>query len=180
MNPRRSDSKKWTQLPKELTEHIRSAVEEGFKKELKDNDIIIEGKIYQNEVTCRVGFATKGQLKQPNFEISFDIGDTKDEVWPTLQIGLDFIQATMLDYFADEENSELPLAWKKVNFKNHIFYFQYSTTNSELESLADKLLGENHDEALVESALETEDAFEVTDIEDEESLENLKNKHHLH
>lgn len=180
MNPRRSDSKKWTQLPKELSEHIRSAVEEGFKNELKNNEILIDGKIYQNEVTCSIGFTTKGQLKQPNFQISFDIGDSKDDVWPTLQIGLDFIQGTMLDYFNDEENSELPLAWKKVNFKNHIFYFQYSTANTELESMANQLLGETHDEALVESTLETEDAFEMTDIEDEESLEALKGKNHLH
>jgi hypothetical protein len=46
--------------------------------------------------------------------------------------------------------------------------------------MANQLLGESHDDSLVETAIETEDAFEMTDIEDEESLEALKGKNHLH
>lgn len=179
MNPRRPDSKKWTLLPKELTQQIRSTVEEAFKTELKNHEIITEGKIYQKEVTFRIGFIEKGQLKQPNFEISFDIGDSKDEVWTQLQIGMDLIHATMLDYFTDEENTELPLSWKKVNFKGNIFYFQFSTANSKLESMADQLLGSS-DDSLVEALPDTEDAFEMAEIEDEETLELLKAKRHLH
>lgn len=180
MQPRRPDSKKWTQLPKELTQKIRIAVEDSFKKELKNHEIICEGKIYQSELAFRIGYTIKGQLKQPNFEVSFDIGENKDEVWSYLQLGMDFIQATMMDYFADMENLELPLSWKKINFKNQTLYFQHSTINTELENLADKLLGEDTGHNLVEATPQTEDAFEMSEIEDEESLNLIKSKRHLH
>ncbi|MCK6598199.1 MAG: hypothetical protein L6Q37_07525 [Bdellovibrionaceae bacterium] len=192
MTPRRPDSKKWTHFPSDLLMQIEEATQEffaeEFKKQLTETQFIVEGQIFPQEVLLRLGLSQKNTLKQPNFEISFDIGDNKDEVWQRLRIALDFLQGVMVDYLSgktassEEESTELelPLSWKKVNFKNDTFFFQYSTTNSKLEALADQLLGINEKSLVGENDSIEDDAFELADIESEEVLAHLKDKNHLH
>lgn len=174
MIPRRPNSKKWAHFPQDLTLQIKEAVEETFGNQLKNHRIVTEGRIYPEEVLFQIGFLEEGRLKQPNFEISFDIPDDKSDVWLQLHKGIDLIHGAMLDYLEDEDNTELPLYWKKIHFKNENFYFQFSTTNTELENLANKLLGLEESNLVVsspDSDKESDDAFELAEIEELKTLQ---------
>tara|TARA_B110001454_G_scaffold122549_1_gene114465 strand:+ start:58995 stop:59612 length:618 start_codon:yes stop_codon:yes gene_type:complete len=181
MQPRRSDSKKWTSLPKEYLENIHTAITAQYKKELKNVEVVVEGRVYDREVLVRIGFLPNGRLKQHNFELAFDVPEAKDQVLTKLNTSLDFLGSVFIEFFAKDgfENSEyeetLPILWKPVSFSKDVLHFQYSTVNSKLESLADEWLSKQ-DEALVnENRTEDSgmDAYNFAEQYDAETLEKI-------
>lgn len=181
MQPRRSDSKKWTALPKEYLESVHTTITTQYKKELKDVEVVVEGRVYDREVLVRIGFLPHGRLKQHNFELAFDVPQAKDQVLTKLNTSLDFIGSIFTEFFAKEgfENCEyeetLPILWKPVSFSKDLLHFQYSTVNSKLESMADEWLSKQ-DEALVnENCTEDSgmDAYNFAEQYDAETLEKI-------
>lgn len=82
MNPRYKISQKWTAFPQEFSEQIRSVFVQNFEKQLgKTMSLSVDGRIYQKEITLRIGLHSKGELKHFNFEASVDLpaNPAKDE-----------------------------------------------------------------------------------------------------
>lgn len=181
MQPRRSDSKKWTKLPKEYLENVHSTIATQYENDLKNVEIVVEGRVYDREVLVRIGFLPQGRLKQHNFELAFDVPEAKDQVLNKLNTSLDFLGSIFTEFFTKNgfEESEyeetLPILWKPVSFGKDVLHFQYSTVNSKLESLADEWLSKQND-AMVNDNESTDggmDAYNFAEQYDAETLEKI-------
>lgn len=148
MQPRLKSSKKWSPLPNELIKQIQSVFSQGFSAQTKGGKIEASGRIYPGEILIFVGFKAPKGLRQMNWEISIPYAKAKDNVLALLHIAVDAIGALFEQSFAAEDDQEFPRIWDEVDFEGRKIYVQYSTVNSELESEADKLLGENAGEDL--------------------------------
>lgn len=141
MEPRLKTSRKWTELPKELIQQIRSVFSGAFKDHVGTAKIEADGRIYPEEILIRVGLARPNQLKQAGFLVSIAYKKEKDNVLKLLHLGMDAMGALFEQYFAADDDHEFPRTWQEVNFEGRPIFVQYSTTNTELEAEADKLLG---------------------------------------
>lgn len=167
MQPRLKSSTKWTKLPSDITDQIRELFKQNFQKELKDCQVIVEGRLYKEEILLRVGYLRKGVLTQKNFEISMDYKlTTEDSAMKSLTVCVDAAGALMAEHFEAEEALELPVIWTEFPFEGKKVWLQFSTTNTDLEQQANALLGESSD-SLVQG--EVEEADDVGQ-DDEESL----------
>jgi len=159
MKPRLITSKKWTHFPKEYVHQIKQVFNEAFSEQLKGGNLVIEGRIYPEEILLRVGFLEKGRLQQNNFEISMDYSQEKKEAIDRIHDCIDATASMMNEFFISEGAVEFPLVWKDYDFNGKRIWVQHSTINSNLEAEADRLLGIT-DEHLVKEETETEDTFE--------------------
>lgn len=149
MQPRLKSSKKWTGFPSEYTEQIETVFKENFSKQLNTGKLIIEGRIYPEEILLRVGINQKGKLAQVNFEVSMDYNSNKKDAVERIHNCIDAAASMMLDYFESEGDVEFPRVWQEYPFQGHTLFLQYSTENTELESQANILLGEDKAQELV-------------------------------
>ena len=148
MEPRLKTSKKWSALPKELMQQIRTVFGSTFKEQLKGAKIEADGRIYPEEILIQVGFKESQALKQSNFMISIAYKKDKDNVLKLLHLGTDAMGALFDTLFSSEDDSELPRTWAELEFEGRVIHVQYTTNNTELESQANKLLGIGDDESL--------------------------------
>lgn len=161
MNPRLKTSKKWTTLPKDFLKQIEKVFYENFSKELKKGSLILEGRVYSNEIMLRVGINNKGRLRQDNFEVSMDYGSSQDEAIECIHMCVDVAASMMADFFetqSKDEELDFPIEWQQHDFKKKKVYLRYTTENSDLEEQADRFLGK-FDDKLVKGA-DTEDEDE--------------------
>lgn len=150
MVPRLNSSKKWTALPPELVEQVRTVFEEAFEKQKMQGAFKVEGRIYSHELLFRVGFAEAGRLKQANFEVSIDFNPAKQNALELIHLAIDCAASMLEEHFSNEEAfEEMPTAWKPVEIEGRRLHVQVSTVNSTLEAEADRLLGESGEDALV-------------------------------
>ncbi len=162
MKPRLTKSKKWTALPAEYLKQIETVFSEGFAAQLSGHKLIIEGRIYSEEILLRVGALENGRLSQKNFEVSIGYSTKTKDAVDRIHNAIDAIASMMNEHFEDPEKDDFPRSWKEYDFDNQKVYLQYSTVNSELEAQADALLGEAGEDLVVEEP-ETEDALEAAD-----------------
>jgi hypothetical protein len=150
MSPRLNSSKKWTTLPPELLDQVKSVFEEAFTAQKVKGKFVTEGRIYVSELLFRVGYLENGRLKQVNFEVSIDFAPEKQNALELVHLAIDCAASMLETYFADEETFiDMPTEWKVIEIEKRRVYVQVSTTNSELETKADELLGELPEDALV-------------------------------
>ena len=168
MKPRLPSSKKWTAFPKEFTQQIEDVFKQNFSKQLKSAELIVEGRIYAQEILIRVGYLEAGRLRQANFEVSVEYSPTQEEAIMRINDGVDAAASMMMDYFEKEQETEgdvdFPLIWKEIPFNNRKLFVQFSTVNSKLEAEADALLGAS------EEGLVNEDLEDPADEDDDISL----------
>jgi hypothetical protein len=158
MKPRLPSSKKWTAFPKEYVTQIEQVFNQAFAAQLTTGKLIIEGHIYPEEITLRVGYLEKGRLTQANFEISMNYSREKQDAVDRIHNCIDAAASMMNEYFESAGDVDFPRAWKEYDFSGVPIFVQYSTVNTELENQADQLLG--LDEAnLVKEELAGEDAL---------------------
>lgn len=141
MQPRLKSSKKWSPLPKELIQQIQSIFRENFQAHTSGSKIEVDGHIYPEEILIRVGLAPEKGLKQRNWEISVGYRKDKDNVLKLLHLAVDVIGALFEQTFTSETDEDFPRLWQEVDFEGRPVFIQYTTTNSALESEADRLLG---------------------------------------
>jgi hypothetical protein len=158
MKPRLPTSKKWTSFPKEYISQIEQVFSQAFAAQLTTGKLIVEGQIYPEEITLRVGYLEQGRLSQANFEISMNYSKEKQDAVDRIHNCIDAAASMMNEYFESEGDVDFPLAWKEYDFSGVPIFVQYSTVNSELENKADELLGVSP-ESLVVEADDTEDAL---------------------
>ncbi len=184
MQPRRTDSKKWTVLPKDYLDNVQTTVKSQYENELSNVEVISEGRVFEKEMVLRIGFLPIGRLKQYNFEVSFDIPEAKDHTLTKLNNALDFLGTLLNEFLAkngfedSDYEAELPVLWKPMTIDKQVFHFQYSTANTKLESLADEWLNKM-DSALVNETssqapgFSDDDAYNFAEQYDAETLEQI-------
>ncbi len=165
MNPRKKESKKWTKLPADFANQIKTVFEQNFKPHLQGKKLTVEGRIYPSEIVLRVGINQKGELRFNNFEVSLDHSKEQQNAIAQIHIGVDAVASLMVDYFENEEEHEMPLIWQKYPFDKQTIWLQYSSENSDLEAEANKLLGLSAEDALL---AETEAEMQALGLNEEE------------
>ncbi len=171
MQPRLKSSKKWTNLPPDVATQIQDVFEKNFQKELGKARLIVEGRLYPQEILLRVGYAEPGRLVQNNFEISMDyVPEDENAALNTIHLCVDVAASLLTEHFDAEEESqlEIPAIWTKFPFEETEVWIQYTTENSTLEKQANEILGE-WDDSLVH--LEEDD--EENEFDDSESAADV-------
>jgi len=192
MNPRKKQSKKWTNIPPEFLNQIKTVFEENFQAYLTDKTLKVSGRIYPTEILLRVGINNKGELRYNNFEVSLDHSQAKQDTVAQIHLAVDALGSLVFDYFENQENHEVPYTWQEQPFENQTIWLQYTSENPDLEAEANKLLGieegtllndepeldlegvEEEEAAELENADQSEDEEETTDLS-ELSEVDLKN-----
>lgn len=172
MNPRLKTSKKWTALPKEYVSQIQEVFKEGFAAQLKNAKLVIEGRIYPEEILLRVGVLENGRLAQANFEVSVNYGAAKQDAVDRIHDAIDAAASMMAEYFEKDGEVDFPYVWKEYEFSGQKLHLQFNTENSDLEAQANALLGNDADE-LIQEDLEEDDALgradEIIELDDDEA-----------
>ena len=150
MEPRLKPSSKWTSLPKEQLQQIKEAFAEKFKEALQGGAILVEGRIYSEELILCVGYAKSLALKQSNFEVSLQYDKDKQNALKLIYKAVDCIESMMHEYFSHQEKIELPRSWHPLKFEGQEVFVQYSTVNTELEAWANQLLGKSSANGLIQ------------------------------
>lgn len=144
-------SKKWTNLPAELCEQIREVFAENFAQLAKGGSLIVEGRIYPEELVLRVGYIENGRLQQANFEVSMDFDSAKQNALEQIHLAIDCAASMMEEYCDGEFDLEpFPREWSSVKVDKKVIFIQVSTTNTSLEAEADRLLGLAEDQLVHE------------------------------
>ncbi len=167
MKPRLKTSKKWTTLPKEYMTQVEEAFRESFPTQLKSAQLVVEGRIYTEEILLRVGILEKGRLSQANFEVSMNFSSKKKDAIERIHDCIDATASMMSEYFElkEDEESDFPLLWKEYEFNGLPLFLQFSTVNSALELQADAILGDELKSLVVEEPdEESEDVMESTEV----------------
>jgi hypothetical protein len=163
MNPRLKTSKKSTAFPKEYLTQIEEVFSENFKAQLKGSQLIVEGRIYPEEILLRVGIREKGRLAQSNFEVSMNYSAKQKDAVERIHDCIDAAASMMNEFFqAGESEADFPRTWQEYEFNKRAVYLQFSTENSDLEAQADAILGKSFEQMVQEDA-ESEDALNVAD-----------------
>ncbi len=166
MEPRKSKSSRWTELPKDYVSQVVKALKESFKDEVKSGKFLVEGRIYPDELLIRMGFLESGRLRQTNFEISLDYKAGKEDTLKLLNLAMD-VGATMLEeLFSSPDDHDFPRIWQPFEVEGRTLFMQFSSLNSALEKQASELLGESTERLVHESE----------DSEDERTMEIVKEK----
>ncbi|GIL21250.1 MAG: hypothetical protein BroJett041_23640 [Candidatus Jettenia caeni] len=158
MKPRLNSSKKWTSFPPEYLAQIQDVFSQAFAAHLGDSKLIIEGRLYPEEILLRVGYLESGRLKQNNFEVSMPYSPMEQSAVPKIHACIDAAASMMNEFFTSEEEVDFPRTWKAYEFEQNQIWLQYSTENTDLEAQANALLGEDSND-LVNEDLDDEDAL---------------------
>src|SRR6218665_889321 len=124
MDGRKPSSIKWTDFPPEYTQQITTVFQEAFGQELGQSHLVVEGKIYPEEICMRVGFREATSLRQANFEVSVDFTPDKQNAIETIYSCIDGISALMTSYFEGTPAESMPIDWKPFSFDRKEMYFQ--------------------------------------------------------
>lgn len=141
MQPRLKTSKKWTPLPAELVQQIKSIFQQGFAEHVRGATVEARGQIYPEEILIGVGVKREGSLKQPGWEISIPYRKDKDNVLKLLHLAVDAVGALFEQTFSAEDDADFPRIWEELEFEGRKIYVQFTTANTELEAEADRWLG---------------------------------------
>lgn len=197
MNPRLKSSKSWTKFPKEYSDQILAVFNENFAEFLKDATLIIDGRIYSEEIVLRVGYLEKGRLAQANFETSMNYSQTEQDALQRIHNCVDAAASMMMEYLESKGEVDFPYAWKEFNFQGNKVFLQFSTENSSLEEEANRLLGLTDEDLFNEEDMDDEDALTRAELdeelspprddenyqeekEDEDTTSSPRNKNKLH
>ena len=171
MDPRRRANRKTksTNLPVEYLKNIKEVFEKAFIKDLNQRPIIVEGRLYPDELALSVGFKLEKEgLRQQNFEASIDYKGT-NEIVKKVNACVDAISSMVEQYFEHKGELEFPLQWTKYKFENEEIHLRSSTRNTELENEANRLLGIDANEALYSEEMADEQLEEIYKKANEES-----------
>lgn len=138
--PRLKTSQKKTDFPVDYKKLVKDVIQKNFKAHVKGKTVLVEGSIYSEEVTLRIGIQEKNTLAQMNFEASVGHSMKAKNIMDQLYLALDGLGAMMEQYFTAKGDIDLPTKWTEFTLDNKPVYLQTSTENSELEAQADEIL----------------------------------------
>jgi hypothetical protein len=141
MEPRNSTSAQWTPFPTEFADQLNTVFMDSFSSRLQGQKLIVDGRIYSEEILLRLGFRTHLALRQQNFEVSVDFQPDKDNAMEVIYLMVDFLATVLTEYFEGKPEASFPSNWKRIHFQGQNLHFQFSTVNTDLEFEADQLMG---------------------------------------
>jgi hypothetical protein len=141
MDARKPSSKKWTAFPEEYLGQITNVFVEAFGHELGSSKLVVEGRIFPEEICLRVGYREPQSLRQNNFEISADFDPKTENAIEKIYACIDGAASVLATFFQSQNTDILPVDWKEFKYEKQLMYFQFSTVNTDLESEADRILG---------------------------------------
>ena len=180
MNPRKKESKKWSNLPPEFSNQIKTVFEDNFSKYLSEKTIKVQGRIYPTEVLLRIGIHRKGELRFHNFEVSLDHSAVLQNTIPQIHLAVDAIASLMIEFFENEETHELPYLWREMPFEKQKIWVQFTTENPDLELEANKLLGITEGSLINEDQTEDDEALADMEPPTPQMFKSKKKKDDLH
>lgn len=148
MEPRLESSKKWTSLPEELIEQVKSVLVETFDKEAEKGEFVVAGRIYPEELIVRIGYIEEGRITQANGEVSITYNPKKDNIHKLIGTAVDCAGGLIEIYFENPEE-DFPREWQEHTFDKRQLFLKFTTVNDELEKKADEILGQIDLDALV-------------------------------
>ena len=168
MNPRLKSSKKWTAFPAEYTQQIQNVFNENFSQFLDEAEILIDGRIYPEEILLRVGYHEKDRLAQANFEVSMGYSQQDQDAVQRIHNCVDAAASMMMEYLeSEDEEVDFPYVWKEIPFQGKKIFVQFTTENSSLEAQADALLGLNETDLVHDEEGDDEDALSRAEQDEE-------------
>lgn len=167
MNPRLKSSNKWTSFPKEYSAQILAVFRENFSQYLNRGDLIIEGRIYPEEIMLRVGFLEKGRLAQANFEVSINYSQEDQDAVKRIHNCVDAAASMMMEYLEKDGEVDFPYTWREFPFQGKKLFLQFNTENTSLEEQANKILGIQEDSLYHEENEMDEDALSRAETSEE-------------
>jgi hypothetical protein len=164
LRPHKKNSVKWTALPAEFLEQIEAVFNEGFKNQLADYQVRVQGRIYPEELLLRLTCSRPGELKQHNFTLSRHYLVNKDNALEQIHQAVDALGELLATFLADESmTTDWPRDWQEISEQAKATYFVYSTENRDLEEQANQLLGDDLIQGTDDSLLQTEPAADEAD-----------------
>jgi hypothetical protein len=154
MDPRLKSSKKWSPFPGELCQQMVEVLTERYASEydLEASEFVVEGYIYKEEIIGRFGLRVQGQLKQHNFELSWDYDSAKEKPFELIQNAMDVVEHLWTELLEDDlEDIDLAKTWQSLPHQKKTYHYRYSTVNTDLERAADRLLDEYEKKLVYES-----------------------------
>ena len=140
-------------MPRDYVNQVRDLVQKAYAAQMENGEVIVEGRIYPEEMLLRIGFLEHGRLRQANFEASIEYNPESGRAMDALSICVDALGTMMDVYFANQseesESVQFPIHWKAFNITSGNVFLRFSTVNTKLEAMADELLGQ-HGEADVD------------------------------
>lgn len=176
MHPRLPSSVKWTALPKELVDQVRQIFKEAFSEQLAKGKLVVEGRIYPEELLLRVGHLQPNSIRQANFEVSVAFNPKKQNALKEIHFAIDIAASMMDEYFTQDSLNEFPLHWQKFEAGGREAHIQVSTMNTELEAQADALLGEL-DDSLIHHSGSADEVKAMLGVHDAEDDDDEPTKH---
>lgn len=175
MRPRLPSSTKWTGFPPEFAQQIEEIFKQGFKEALKNGKLVVEGRIYPEEIVLRVGYLENGRLKQANFEVSMDLPAGDEKTLDLIHTCMDATGSMFTEYLEKEGEVEFPYVWTMAPFDDANVWYQFTTENSDLEAEANRLLGISEADSLVaEEDESSEEALDHAEVLPEEELQEKR------
>ncbi len=165
MHPRKKESKKWSPIPTEFANQIKTVFEQNFGNYLNDKSIQVQGRIFPSEIVLRVGLHRKGELRHSNFEVSLDHSAAAQDTIAKIHLAVDAIGSLMIEFFEADEAADLPYLWREVPFEKEQVWLQFTTENPDLEEEANKILGVKPDSLINEDEMSEEDAAEMEKLD---------------
>lgn len=159
ISPRKKSSTKRTEIPSELIEQIEDLMLTNYRTQLNRRVPVVTGYIYPEEIVIGVGLEVPKQLKQPRFDVSVDYDPKKDNVTKMIHLCVDLLAGLLEKLLTEEDDHDFPRIWQEFNFEKKKVFVQYGTMNMDLEKEANRLLGEDSSEGLLQHENE-EDAYE--------------------
>src|SRR5579872_5479945 len=104
-------SKKGTDLPLDYIKMVKEVITKSFKKHLKGKSVIVEGKIYPEEILLRIGFKDNDSIRQKNFEASVNFSVKDKNALQQINLCIDSLGSMIDQYFKDGEEIDLPVVW---------------------------------------------------------------------
>ena len=164
IQPKNANNKTYASLPIEVTKAVADELSETFEEASNKGLFLCQIRVFRTEMILRAGYIKKGEIKQVNFDVSKDVQPDKPEPVKTLELLVAASKELFHAYFKDERIEDFSPLW--AEYTNADISYRYDGTNTELETKANELLGEQ--------ALETGDEQMIQgDFSELEELEKI-------
>jgi len=192
LEPRKKQSKKATNIPKDFIKTVTELFNKQFKKERGASEFLVYGNLYMDEILFCVSLTNAKSLRACSFYSSMDLGKDMSEkpelVTEKLKIMVDVIASWFSQSFQEGKEkgldavlaaiAEMEATWQSVDWENNKVFVKLNRDNHTLENAANKFLkqaGVNVDE--VEEELENLDDLDNAEDDLDDSSVGGKWKH---
>lgn len=172
IQPKNTNNKTYANLPNEVTKAVEEELSEVFEGPAAKGDFLCQIRVYRTEMVLRVGYIKKNEIKQVNFDLSKEVIPEKPEPVKTLELLVAASKELFHGYFKNERIEDFSPLW--ADLSDSKISYRYDGTNTELESKANELLGEEALDVSGEQMIQG-DFSELEAIE--EIVKTLKKSH---